>query len=96
MSRAEGNALGTAGLVDDEDPPGERRLSRAETVFWYGLAGVTYIAAGIFQKSLLNWFVGPAWLVAFVWFGPTLTDPLRARFRRRRQPRRRPPEETAE
>lgn len=78
---------------DEGDPPGHdvgavddwgRRLDRRETVFWYGLAGVTYVVASIFQKGLLNWFAGPMWLVAVVWLGPLLTD--RVRHRRRTPP----------
>lgn len=68
---------GTDEAEAENDLGWERRLSRRETVFWYGLAGVTYIVASIFQKSLLNWFVGPLWLVAVIWFGPLLTDGVR-------------------
>lgn len=85
MSRAAGDALNAAEVLNEDDQPGERRLTRGETVLWYGLAGVTYIGAGIFQKGLLNWFVGPMWLVAFVWAGPALTDWFRARFGGRRK-----------
>jgi energy-converting hydrogenase Eha subunit G len=61
------------------EPVRTRRLSGAETALWYGLAGVTYIGASIFHKFLLNWFVGPLWLVAVVWAGPALVDRLRGR-----------------
>lgn len=50
--------------------------------FWYAAATVTYISASIVEKGLLNWFIGPLWLVGFVWAGPALT----ARIRRRPQP----------
>jgi hypothetical protein len=60
-----------------------RRLSGRETAFWYGLAGLTYVGVGIFHKFLLNWFVGPLWLVAVVWLGPELVDLVRARSSRR-------------
>ncbi len=56
-----------------------RRLSRAEDVFWYGLAAVTYVTLSIWHKWLLNWIIGPAWLVAFVTLGPALVDALRGR-----------------
>lgn len=69
---------------DADDPVPERdwgrRLNIRETAFWYGLAGVSYVVLSIYQKFLLNWFVGPLWLVAVVWAGPALVD----RFRRRR------------
>jgi energy-converting hydrogenase Eha subunit G len=85
MARAAGDALDATEVVNDDEPAAERQLSRGETVLWYGLAGVTYVGASIFEKGLLNWFVGPAWLVAFIWGGPALTDALRARFGRRRR-----------
>jgi hypothetical protein len=56
-----------------------RALNLRETWFWYVFAGVTYIGASLAQKGLLNWFVGPAWLVAVVWFGPLLVDRIRGR-----------------
>lgn len=58
----------------DLDFRGARRLVGAEEWFWYLLAAVTYIVLGIWHKWLLNWFVGPAWLVAFIVIGPWLTD----------------------
>ena len=71
---------------DDERGPGaawSRRLSRAETAFWYGLAGVGYVGLATFHKFLLNWVLGPVWLVAVVWCGPALVD----RVTQRRPPR---------
>jgi hypothetical protein len=53
---------------------GARRLVGGEEWFWYLAAGVSYILLGIWHKWLLNWFVGPVWLVAFVVIGPWLTD----------------------
>jgi hypothetical protein len=61
------------------DHRGSRRLGRGEEVFWYVLAAVSYIGLGIYHKWLLNWFVGPLWLVATVTIGPAIID----RFRRR-------------
>ena len=61
------------------DHLGARRLSRREELFWYLFAAVTYITAAVFEKGLLNWLVGPAWLVLIVWWGPTLVDRLRGR-----------------
>jgi hypothetical protein len=70
--------MAQAAEVDDGEPiPAPRRLTRGETVFWYGLAAVTYIGASIVQKGLLNWFVGPLWLVAVIWIGPLATDRAR-------------------
>jgi len=50
------------------------------TAVWYAVAGITYIGAATVEKGLLNWLVGPAWLVAVVTFGP-----LGRRRRRRRR-----------
>ncbi len=61
------------------DARGSRRLSGRETAVWYSLAAVTYIAAGMFHKWLLTWFLGPAWLVGFVVVGPAIVDRVRRR-----------------
>jgi energy-converting hydrogenase Eha subunit G len=64
----------------DLDDRGRRRtLSGWETAWWYGFAGVTYIAASIVEKGLLNWIIGPLWLVAVVMAGPALVDRVRGR-----------------
>lgn len=60
--------------TDDTDHRGSRRLTGAEEWIWYVLAGTSYIVLGIWHKWLLNWFVGPVWLVAVVVVGPWLTD----------------------
>ncbi|MGH9212922.1 MAG: hypothetical protein ACRD2C_19960 [Acidimicrobiales bacterium] len=66
-----------ADVQDGEPVAASRRLSRGESVLWYGAAATTYIGASIVEKGLLNWFVGPLWLVAFIWLGPLATDRLR-------------------
>ncbi len=53
---------------------GSRRLVGGEEWFWYLAAALSYIVLGIWHKWLLNWFVGPVWLVGFVVIGPWLTD----------------------
>lgn len=67
----------------DPDPSGaaapERRLTGGETAFWYGLAGTTYVGASLLEKGLLNWFVGPLWLVVVICAGPALVDRVRPR-----------------
>jgi hypothetical protein len=70
--------------VDDEHAPElarGRQLSGTETAIWYTVAAVTYCAAAVFEKGLLNWIIGPLWLVAVVWAGPELVDRLRGRAR---------------
>lgn len=69
--------MATAG--DDTDHTGARRLRGGEEWAWYVFAAVSYIVAGIWQKGLLNWFVGPAWLVAVIVLGPALLDRVRPR-----------------
>jgi hypothetical protein len=52
-------------------------LSARETWVWYLVAAASYIMAGIWQKGLLNWIIGPAWLVVVVVVGPMVWDLLR-------------------
>jgi hypothetical protein len=59
---------------DQTDFRGSRRLVGVEEWIWYLVAAITYILLGIWHKWLLNWFVGPVWLVAFVVVGPWITD----------------------
>jgi hypothetical protein len=59
------------------DVRGGRRLRGAEEWFWYLAAAISYILLGIWHKWLLNWFVGPVWLVAFVVIGPAVWDRVR-------------------
>jgi len=58
----------------DTDFRGSRRLVGAEEWCWYLAAALSYIVLGIWHKWLLNWFVGPVWLVAVICIGPWLTD----------------------
>jgi len=43
----------------------------------YFAAGVSYVALGMFHKWLLNWVIGPLWLLAWVWLVPYVVDRLR-------------------
>ncbi|MFK7917094.1 MAG: hypothetical protein AB8G14_03360 [Ilumatobacter sp.] len=61
-------------LHDELDFRGSRRLVGKEEWFWYLVAALSYILLGIWHKWLLNWFVGPVWLVAVIVVGPWLTD----------------------
>lgn len=70
--------------ADSLDFRGSRRLAGAEEWLWYLIAAVTYIVLGIWHKWLLNWFVGPLWLVAVVVAGPWITDRLGLTGRSRR------------
>ena len=54
---------------------------RAELVL-YVVAGLTYVGLAMFHKFLLNWIIGPVWLVAWVWLAPALLERVRRRTRR--------------
>ncbi len=51
-----------------------RPLSGREEAAWYLAAALSYVAASILEKGLLNWLVGPVWLVAVVTLGPVAVD----------------------
>ena len=67
---------GKATIRQHRAPDGRR------PAFWYGQAGVTYIGFSVFHKFLLNWFIGPLWLVTVVWLAAT---PHRCRAAGRRE-----------
>ena len=56
-----------------------RQLSGREEAVWYLVAAVTYVGASLLEKGLLNWLIGPVWLVAVVTLGPLAADRLRRR-----------------
>jgi hypothetical protein len=56
------------------DPPWYTR--RFELVL-YVLAGVSYVVLGMYFKFLLNWIIGPLWLIAWIWVAPIIVDRLR-------------------
>ena len=56
----------------------------------YASAAVTYVTLSIYNKWLLDWIVGPFWLVAWVWGLPALYKLIR---RRPIRPQRGPVEE---
>ena len=41
-------------------------------VLLYAGAAVSYIGLAVYNKFLLDWIVGPAWLVAWVWGIPAI------------------------
>jgi len=53
-------------------PPTSPEPSKYVDFFLYASAAVTYIALSIYNKWLLDWIVGPFWLVAWVWGLPAL------------------------
>jgi hypothetical protein len=46
-------------------------------IFLYFSAAVSYITLSIYNKWLLDWIVGPFWLVAWVWGLPALVKLVR-------------------
>jgi len=45
----------------------------------YATAAISYISLSIYNKWLLDWIVGPLWLVAWVWGLPALWRLVRGR-----------------
>ena len=43
----------------------------------YVAAGVSYVVVGMYLKFLLNWVIGPVWLIAWIWGVPALVDRVR-------------------
>jgi hypothetical protein len=41
--------------------------SKTVDVILYVTAAISYIALSLSQKFLLNWIIGPVWLVLWVW-----------------------------
>ena len=55
--------------------------------FLYATAALTYVPLAIYNKWLLDWIVGPFWLVAWVWGLPALVKLVRRQpIRPRRNP----------
>jgi hypothetical protein len=58
-----------------EPPRGS--ASKYVDVLLYVSAAVTYVSLAIYNKWLLNWVLGPLWLVAWVWGLPALWKLIR-------------------
>jgi hypothetical protein len=61
--------------------------SKLVDVLLYVSAAVSYISLSIYNKWLLDWIVGPIWLVAWVWGLPAIVNLIR---RQPVRPRRNP------
>ena len=61
------------------DDAATRLVQRRVELALYLAAGVTYVGFGMFHKFLLNWIIGPVWLVAWVWLVPALIEAVRRR-----------------
>ena len=53
-------------------PPSKPPPSKKVDAFLYTAAAVSYISLSIYNKWLLDWIVGPLWLVAWVWGVPAV------------------------
>ena len=53
--------------------PGRPRspVRRSDAILYIG-AAISYIGFSVYNKWLLDWIVGPVWLVAWVWGIPAL------------------------
>jgi len=71
-------------------PPAPGTPSKYVDFFLYASAAVTYVTLSIYNKWLLDWIVGPFWLVAWVWGLPALVKLIR---RQPIRPRRGPVED---
>ncbi len=52
-------------------PPPKNRSAHVDA-FLYASAAITYVSLSIYNKWLLNWVLGPLWLLAWVWGLPAL------------------------
>ncbi|MFL6205264.1 MAG: hypothetical protein ACJ739_07915 [Acidimicrobiales bacterium] len=60
-------------------PPDPSWYDRRWELALYLAAGVTYVGVAMFHKFLLNWIIGPVWLVAWVWLVPVVIEAVRRR-----------------
>jgi hypothetical protein len=69
------------GSPSDPETPSAGRIVPSKYVdfFLYVAAAVSYISLSIYNKWLLDWIVGPFWLVAWVWGIPALVNLVRRR-----------------
>lgn len=65
-------------LATRDRPPGDTGIG----IGWYAAALVVYVAGGFFLKSvLLNWLVGPLFLLIVLYLVPAFARRLVARLR---------------
>jgi hypothetical protein len=64
-------------MSDEPRPPEPGTPSKYVDFFLYFTAAATYIPLSIYNKWLLDWIVGPFWLVAWVWGLPAIVKLIR-------------------
>lgn len=78
MTSGTDDAAPLPGLDEPTGRPGDPAwYTRRFELVLYVLAAATYIGFGVFHKWLLNWVVGPLWLVTWIWAVPVLVDRVR-------------------
>jgi hypothetical protein len=73
-------------------PSTPSRSAKYVDFFLYASAAVSYVSLAIYNKWLLDWIVGPFWLVAWVWGLPAIVKLVR---RQPIRPRRGPVRDSA-
>ncbi len=53
-------------------PSSPTNPSKYVDVLLYSAAAITYVSLAIYNKWMLNWVLGPLWLVAWVWGLPAI------------------------
>ncbi len=64
-------------MSEPSDPDAPRLATKYVDFLLYTTAGITYIWLSIYNKWLLDWIVGPFWLLAWVWGLPALVKLVR-------------------
>jgi hypothetical protein len=77
--------------MSERGEPAGSLWARHEQFFLYAIAAVTYITLGVFlQTFVLNWVVGPLYLLLVVWIIPEWIRGLRLKRRERNASGRQP------
>jgi hypothetical protein len=66
-------------MADQQPGVPTKAPSKYVDFFLYVAAAASYISLSIYHKWLLDWIVGPLWLVAWVWGLPALWNLIRRR-----------------
>jgi hypothetical protein len=64
-------------MSEEPRPATPGNPSKYVDFFLYFTAAATYIPLSIYNKWLLDWIIGPFWLVAWVWGLPAIVKLIR-------------------